>query len=229
MYKIMHEGKIVDVVRNPSFIKFLSSGHIAITDKLSAQGVVGSDSKTLYSFEPVQCHDTTVATIESITKDEFNRLCSLLNSEHRISASERALVDAKESAIESLSSVCKAKIIAGFSIKLLDGNKYHFRLTAEDQLNLLSIENQLNAGENAFVYHATGLPCKVFSRDDMVKIIGAYRKHMLYHTTYFNTAKQYVNSLTDLEAIKSFSYGTDIAGTVTDVALRKILMDGGAN
>ena len=227
MYKITHEGKIIDVVRNPSFIKFLSSGHIAITDKLSAQGIVGSDSKTLYSFEPITCHDTIVVTIESITKDEFNRLCSLLNSEHRISVGERALVDAKESVIESLSIICKEKITSGFSVKLLDGNTYNFRLTAEDQLNLLNLENQLNAGENAFIYHATDLPCKVFSRDDMLKIICAYRKHILYHTTYFNTSKQYVNSLTDLEAVKSFTYGTDIAGTVKDLVLRKILMDGG--
>ena len=229
MYKIIHEGKIIDVIRNPSFIKFLPSGHIAITDKMSAQGIVGSDAKTIYSFEPVQYDDIATVTIESITKDEFNRLQSLLNSEPKVSSDELALAKARESVVEVLSITCNAKIIAGFSIKLLDGNKYHFRLTAEDQLNLLSIENQLNAGENAFVYHATGLPCKVFSRDDMVKIIGAYRKHMLYHTTYFNTAKQYVNSLTDLEAIKSFYYGTDIAGTVTDAALRKILMDGGTN
>ena len=230
MYKIMHEGKIIDIVRNPSFIKFLPSGHIAITDKMSAQGIVGSDAKTVYSFEPVQHNDDiTTVTIESITKDEFNRLQSLLNSDHVVRGDERALAKARESVIEVLSSMCNAKITSGFSIKLLDGNTYNFRLTAEDQLNLLSLENQLNAGENAFIYHATDLPCKVFSRDDMLKIIGAYRKHMLYHTTYFNTAKQYVNSLTDLEAVKSFTYGTDIAGVARESAVRKILLDGGVD
>ena len=50
MYKIMQEGKVIDVVKNPSFVKFLSSGHIAMTDKSSAQGIVGSDLKTVYSF-----------------------------------------------------------------------------------------------------------------------------------------------------------------------------------
>lgn len=223
----MHEGKIVDVVRNPSFIKFLSSGHIAITDKTSAHGIVGSDAKTIYSFKQASGHEAIVVTIESITKDEFNRLQCLLNSDYKVNESELALIRAKEITIDVLSNTCKSKIIDGFSIKLLDGNLYNFKLTTEDQLNLLSIENQLNTGENAFIYHATGLPCKVFSREDMIKIITAYRKHILYHTTYFNAAKQYVNSLSDIEAVKVFSYGTDIAGTVKDLVLRKILMDGG--
>ena len=228
MYKILHEGNVVDVVRNPKFIRFLSSGHIAITDKMSAQGIVGSD-KTVYSFEPTINHDSLVATIESIDISEFNRLYSLLNSDKILGVAEQQLIKAKSAKIQTLSNLCKSKIVEGFTIVLRDKKNYSFQLTAEDQLNLLSLENQLNTGAETFVYHATGLPCQVFVRDDMKKIIKAYRKHVLYHTTYFNTAKQYINSLTDLDKINSFYYGVDVSGITKDPTLRKILRDGGAN
>jgi hypothetical protein len=50
MYKIIQNNKVVDVVQIPHFVRFLRSGHVAFTDKTSAQGIVGSDDKTLYYF-----------------------------------------------------------------------------------------------------------------------------------------------------------------------------------
>ena len=226
MYKIIHEGNIIDVVRNPSFVKFLSSGHIAITDKTSAQGIVGSDKKTVYSFNSNQDTSIKEVSIEKIDAEEFNRLKGLLNSS---SASDLALQKVKDAVIKTLSEICNNKITSGFSIKLSDGQFYKFSLTTEDQLNLLCLENQLNTGDDVFVYHAAGLPCKLFVRNDMIKIINAYRKHVRYHTTYFNTAKHYINSLTDTDKIKAFSYGNDVTYTIKDPVLRKILVDGGIN
>ena len=63
----------------------------------------------------------------------------------------------------------------------------------------------------------------------MLKIIKAYRKHVLYHTTYFNAAKQYIKSLNDIDKVISFTYGTNISWTVEDTTLRKILIGGGVN
>lgn len=229
MYKIIHDGQTIDVVRNPNFLRFLSSGHIAITDKSSAQGIVGSDTTTIYSFVPLADSDILVVTIESINTKEFNRLNSLLNSKQKVSAFDRGLLKAKEDKIKMLSDTCKAKITDGFTIILTDCKRYSFKLTAEDQINLLRLENQLNAGGESFVYHATGLPCQIFVRDDMKKIINAYRKHVLYHTTYFNSAKQYINTLSDISKVEEFTYGIDITCTVKDPALRQIIQDGGAN
>ena len=63
---------------------------------------------------------------------------------------------------------------------------------------------------------------------DMKKIIQAYRKHILYHTTYFNAVKQYINSLTDIDKINEFNYGLDISFSVKNPTLRKILEEGGS-
>ena len=230
MYKLIYNGQVIDVVRHPSFIKFLTSGHIAMTDQLSADGIVGSDYKTAYSFTQIpERDDVLVVSIEQIDVDEFNRLTSLLNSADKANKVGPKVIRARESLITALSEICRTKITDGFSITLRGRNSYNFKLTTEDQLNLLSLENQLNAGAETFVYHGTGLPCEVFTREDMQKIVKAYRKHVCYHTTYFNVAKQYIQSLTDINKINTFVYGTDIAGMTQDLQIREILRAGGSN
>jgi hypothetical protein len=227
MYKIIQNNKVVDVVQIPRFVSFLASGHIALTDKTSAMGIVGSDDKTIYSFKPAQRADIQVATIKEINLEEFSRLQSLLNSDQEVSADESALVKAKRDMIAQLSSICKNKITAGFSIKLSDEVDYSFKLTTEDQLNLMSIEGQLNAGAETFIYHATNQPCRFFSKEDMAKIISTFKRYTLYHTTYFNVAKQYINSLTDIEKVNRFTYGTDVSEVVDDIVIKQILKNGG--
>ena len=226
MLKIVKDNVVIDVVRVPRYVKFLSSGHIAITDKVSAQGIVGSDSTTIYSFIPGVTKATGIVTVSEITEEEFAILSRLLGDDHTVYAAELALAEAKRVTLTKLSNVCKSTIIAGFSIKLSDGNIQHFRLTVEDQLNLVMLENQLNGGGETFIYHATNQPCKVYLKTDVQKIISAFRAFTLYHTTYFNAVKQYINSLTDIEKISSFTYGTDISDTVENRVIRKILKKG---
>ena len=226
MYKIILNNKVIDVVEKPRFLKFLKSGNIAISDKSSANGVLGSDYKTIYSLVAGIKPDAPTVIIEEIDQEEFNRLDSLLNSESEVVADSGLLNLEISAAVENLSQTCKYKIKSGFSVLLSDGKIYKFKLTQEDQINLLSLENQLNAGNDIFIYHATDKPCQVFKRDDMKKIIKTYRKFVLYHTTYFNAAKHYVSSLTDIDQIKKFYYGYDVANTVSDYAVKQILLNG---
>jgi hypothetical protein len=227
MLKIIQNEKIIDVVRVPHYLKFLSSGHVAITDKGSAQGIAGSDKKSIYSFAPVEHQTAGVVTIEEISAEEFERLQLLLKDGKEISADEKALADAKRIVIKRLSNNCKSKITEGFSIKLSDGKFYNFKLTTEDQLNLMILESQLASDTKTFIYHATDQPCKFFTREDVLKIISAFKQHVLYHTTYFNAAKQYIKSLLDIKEVNLFTYGTDISDTVDNPSLGLILKNGG--
>jgi hypothetical protein len=188
MYKIIQNNKVIDLARIPRFVSFLTSGHIAITDKTSAQGIIGSDNQTVYSFVPSTKYQ--VVTIKEISMEEFESLNKLLNSGQEVSADNTALEKAKQVKIKSLSSICKNKIIAGFSLTLFDGQTHSFKLTVEDQLNLMMLENQLAAGASTFIYHATEEPCRIYTKEDVVRIINAFKTHTLYHTTYFNTAKK---------------------------------------
>lgn len=223
MYKIIQDDKVLDVVKNPIFIRVLESGHIAITDKTSATGIVGSDGETIYHFTPKNDQSVSICNISA---EEFKRLKDLLNAGQIISADETALEKAKRAKISSLSNTCKNKINSGFSVDLSEGN-CKFKLTVEDQLNLMSIESQITNGENTFIYHATDKPCQVYLREDMIKIIRAYKAYILYHTTYFNAAKQYIRSLTDLEKVNLFTYGEDVSSIIEDPILKQILKSKG--
>ena len=214
MLKIIQNEKVIDVVRVPRFLKFLSSDRVAITDKSSAQGIAGSDKKSIYSFTPVAHKTAGVVTVEEISAEEFNRLRDLLSSGQEVSADETALAEAKRIMINRLSNICKNKITEGFSIKLSDGELYNFKLTTEDQLNLMMLEHQLNTGAKTFVYHATNEPCKIFTKEDMLLILQAFRQYVLYHTT-------------DIEKVNLFTYGTDVSNTVEDRVLKQILKNGG--
>jgi hypothetical protein len=227
MYKIILDENVIDVVKVPHFFRVLPTGHITFTDKTSAQGIVGSNNKTLYAFSPLANKELDIVTIEEIAIDEFNRLKSLLNSDSEQNIAVSELKKARQIAINRISSFCKSKITDGFSIKLSDGATYNFKLTTEDQLNLLLLENQLSAGCTSFLYHATNQPCRFFSREDMTRIIAAFKRYVEYHTTYFNVAKQYINSQTDLDKVNKFTYGTDVSSIVADPVIKRILKNGG--
>lgn len=228
MYKVIYDNKVIDVIKHPDFIRFLQTGHIAFTDKTSAHGILGSDRKTIYAFAPQQNRDLQIVSIEKVSNEEFSRLSCLLNSGQSVCADETALTKAKNERLAVLSSICKTKIASGFTVRLSDGERYNFRLTAEDQLNLIGIENQLAAGETFFVYHATNEPCRVYTPEDMLTIVKAFRHHILYHTTYFNAAKQYIKSLTDIDKVNLFRYGMDVSSFI-DPALRHIVKNGGVS
>lgn len=227
-YKIIKDGKVLDVVSSPIFLKFLDNGTISIVDKNSAQGIAGSDGVSVYSFKQVKHKRIkAIVTIEKINEQEFSRLKDLLNSDQEVSANTSALAVAKEETIKRLSNICKARITAGFSIVLSDGLSYDFKLTTEDQLNLMVIENQIATGTDVFLYHATDQPCKFFLKEDMLRIIQAFKSYTLYHTTYFNVAKQYIKSLESIESVQQFTYGTDVSDYTDDIVIKQILKKGG--
>ena len=222
MYKVIYNNKVIDVIASPQFLKILPAGQVTFASKSVANGVAGSNNE-FYSFERAADPSIKVVSIEKVTAEEFSRLRDLLNSKAEIIDDKASLAERRNTAINNLSKICQTEIVNGFKIILADGVTYHFKLTAEDQLNLLSIENQLNTGASSILYHATDMPCKLFYREDMLKVIAAFRKHVLYHTTYFNVAKQYINTLTDTKKIETFTYGTDLSFATDDETVKQIL------
>ena len=227
MYKIMQEGKVIDLINFPKFIKFLKSGLVTITNSFLAQGIIGSDDETIYCFSSILGKDYPVVTLEEISVEEFEKLQSLLDSSQKADDSVDMLEAAKQTKINSMSAMCKNKIISGFSVKLLDGYDHNFKLTTEDQLNLMLLESQLNSGESYFIYHATDSPCQVYLREDVIRILKTYKAHVIFHTTYFNTLKQYIKTLNDIEKVNSFVYGTDVTDFAVDPVIKQILRNGG--
>jgi hypothetical protein len=228
MHKVIHNNKVIDFVKSLKYIKISKSGFVSITDRVLAQGILGSDDETVYCFEPVPGKDYLVVTIEEASSDNFETQGGTSGPTFDIIEDELVLEEARQNKIDALSAICRDKIAGGFSVKLSDKNTYVFELTTEDHLDLIILENQLASGESYFVYHAKDKSCQVYSREDMARIIKAFKAYRLYHTTYFNTAKQYIKSLTDVEAINAFTYGTSVSDFTSNPIIKQILNNGGA-
>ena len=226
MIKLVQNNKVIDVVKYPRYVRFLSPERIALTNKALAQGVASSDNTKIYSYAPVEAKTAGVVTAIEICQEEYERLYALLKTADSVSADELDLAKAKNQTIGQLSEACKKVITEGFSVKLSDGNIHYFRLTTEDQLNLLMLENQLKDGKEHFIYHETDKPCVVFSKTDLTKILAAFYRHVSFHTTYFNVAKQYIKAQVDVDKVRSFVYGNDITDMVVDKDIRRVLDTG---
>lgn len=230
MYKVIYNNKVIDVLRYPTYVRFLNFNQVTTTGRTTAQGVAGSDGDTLFGLTPEAVKKRPalkLVTLEEISEQEYDKLKALLDKGTVVSADESELTKAKALKIATLSNQCKAKIIAGFTVELSDGEAQEFRLTMEDQLNLIRLSAQLNDGvTEVFVYHATGQPCKVFTKADMAKVVSAAWMHMTFHTTYFNIAKQYINACTSIEEVQQFNYGMDVSSSTNDSIIKQILKRG---
>ena len=113
--------------------------------------------------------------------------------------------------LTELGKACNSLIFNGIDITLSDGVVHHFSLTEYDQLNLFKLETiARSGGVEVLPYHEDDMPCKFYPADNIIKIADKATSFITYHTTYFNSLKQYVKSLTSIEEIASISYGIEI-------------------
>ena len=84
----------------------------------------------------------------------------------------------------------------------------HFDLTIEDQINLNSLRYEINSKDRV-PYHCKGGEFKYYSKQDILTILGKMDNHILFHNSYFNSLKKYINSLTDYRDVVNIEYGQD--------------------
>jgi hypothetical protein len=116
----------------------------------------------------------------------------------------------KEQKINEMEHVCTSTITNGFDITLSDGKQYHFSLTTQDQINLLTITSLINSGEENIIYHADGESCRYYEKDDILLILKTASDFKTYHTTYLNSLKSYIKSLRSINKISNITYGIEI-------------------
>lgn len=214
MYKLMTKSVVVDVLDTVKYVRWLTkSKKFVLTDKTSAHGVYSSDNKTVYILEGSKCPPdlpNTVVRLVAITESEYKRLEALIRGGTPVDADVIQLNRVKHDKLEELSSACKIAIESGVDVMFSDNYSHHFRLTIEDQLNLWSIEKEIQAGSLAVIYHETDKPCKLYRSSDIVKLIQAADAHKKYHTTYYNILKHCINNMYNKEDILRISYGVPL-------------------
>ncbi len=114
----------------------------------------------------------------------------------------------RESKIQEMSSLCKKTIEQGIDLELR-GTTHHFSLSTQDQLNLISLSAMAQTQE-LIPYHADGEMCIFYTNEEINSIIAAATSFKIYHTTYYNALKAYINALDTIEEISKIEYGTPI-------------------
>ncbi len=132
------------------------------------------------------------------------------------------LAKIREDKLRELSAACNASIIAGVDVQLADGI-HHFSMGIEDQLNLMSLQAMIMAGQKEVAYHADGEPCRFFSAAEFTALTSAATSWKLYHESYYNSMRAYVNALEDADTISGITYGDPVPEAYQTAVLKLLL------
>lgn len=112
----------------------------------------------------------------------------------------------KAAKLIEISSACNAIITSGIDLELSEG-PVHFNLSIEDQANIANLFRVVELGGTEFPYQADGGVCRIYSAAEIAQIYIAAQTLITTQTTYHNTLKEYVQSLSDTSKISAVTYG----------------------
>lgn len=230
-YKLISNDKIIDALADPCWVKQIGS-LIVRCGPNDAIGVVSSDMSTIYHIasadtftDGAEHQDVYVA---DISEEEYEELVVLLElgaevpdgggdvewnddpPQEEEPSEDATLQEVKERCLAKLSDICQQTIYNGIDVELSDGTMRHFDLEVEDQLNLITISSMIASGQEIVPYHASDELCTYYSADDMTKITTAATAFKTYHTTYFNSLKNWVMSMKSIAEVGAVYYGVPI-------------------
>ncbi len=165
-----------------------------------------------------------IVTITEITEEEYIAIMKAIHNNETIDIDDdeeeepiepivepeldETIEFVRAAKIKEMSSTCRQTIEAGFDLALR-GETYHFSLTMQDQLNLMSLSIMTQTQE-LIPYHADGQETTFYTKEEINMIIQAATELKVYNTTYYNALKTYINSLETIEEISAITYGTPI-------------------
>lgn len=245
-YKVVLNDKIIDVLENPTWVKQSKNGLIVLCDVSEATGIVSSDSETILHIEgktPFSNTEYQDVILTDITEDEAEEFKILLNLGADITDSnegenvewtedeiieepikeDATLAEVKERHLAKLSNDCQNTIYSGINVTLADGTVRHFDLEIEDQLNLLTLSTLVATGETSIPYHASDELCTYYSVEDILKIIDTATVFKTYHTSYYNSLKNWVMSMESITEVGNVVYGAEIPSEYCSEVLLELM------
>lgn len=230
-YKILDNNTFLTIATSDNFMASNKSGTWFLrTDESHGQFLEVNDvCYRDYWMQPVPSNVSNIilATVVRITEEEYKILYDAMQSNIPIVEPEPIVPETPEepeetivpinetvefvrsSKLTEMSRACNQIIEAGFDLEL-SGESHHFSLTTQDQLNLISLQGMLGQGALQVPYHADGETCRFYSAEEMDAIISAATGFKIYHTTYYNALKNYINSLDNIQDIAAITYGVEL-------------------
>lgn len=224
-YKIIVDNAIIGVISSNDFRRYFKrSGFIGPATEET--GEVVSYNNVLYrdNWMRAVLDESVVytpATIHEITEEEYTELHNLedenfyfepqpVNIPEQIINPNDAITIAyiRKLKLEALSNECQHAIEEGFDLDIR-GETKHFSLTTYDQLNLMSLSTMAQT-QSLIPYHADGEEVAFYTNDEINTIVQTATDLKIYHTTYYNALKEYINSLETVDEISAITYGVSI-------------------
>lgn len=188
-----------------------------------------SPTKLPENYIPVQ--------VTVITEEEYNIFMQAINNnetiiedediteppnynEEQVIPDDGTLEFIRQSKIAEMSHQCRKTIEAGIDLELR-GETRHFSLDTQDQLNLMSL-GVMAQTQQLIPYHADGETCIFYTAEEISQIVSAATSHKVYHTTYYNALKTYINALESIEEISAIEYGVQIPDEYKSEVLKVI-------
>ena len=234
-YKLVVENRVIGAVSSDDFRRYLSKHRvILVADEANGSYIElnGDFYRDNWMLPPTDSViQFTEAKVLSITEEEYNALKQAEESGEDLPVEEEEPVEevyeepaeeevdpiteatieyVRDKKIKAMSAACNHTIVGGFDIALSDGETHHFSLTTQDQLNFISLASMIANGETEIPYHADGELCVFYSAEDMSAVIEEATNFKTYHVTYFNSLRNYIQSLDDIEVIAAIVYGAEI-------------------
>lgn len=227
-YKLIKDNTIVGAVTSNNFVRYSLISHSYIrTDETNGEYISykGQTYRSTWMRPIVQQKDYIEVMVLEITEDEYNTLIAAIETNDTVIEYEyeeqepinniqidnievTSVEFVKNSKINELSLTCRRTIEAGFDLELR-GELHHFSLDTQDQLNLISLSAMAQTQE-LIPYHADGEECMFYTAAEINSIVAAATSFKIYHTTYYNALKNYVNALETIEEVSAITYGTPI-------------------
>ena len=230
MYKIIHNNIIIDVVEELRYVRYIPQfNKIVPTNALTAQGICGSKNGVYYALQginiPAEKKHWKQVSIFEISETEFNDLRSRLNKNYTLYANNVILDSTRKDKIAELSIECNKIITEGISVRLEDNFYYNFRLTIEDQINILELEKEVRDGATSVIYHSTNNVCREYTANEIKLISNAASNHKKYHTTYFNLLKYCINNMYNTDEINNIKYGDKLTELDVNDEIKKLVKE----
>ena len=228
-YKIVQDNTIVGVINSDDFIRYQAVNKLFIGADESTGDFINYNNKTYRSLwmKPLEQEFNIpyeIANVLEISENEYNELYkameknetiqeeteeeNLIPSNNIIIPDTSSLDFIRSSKLKEMSYECRITIESGIDMEIR-GETKHFSLSAQDQINLMNFSVTAQA-DDLIPYHADGEECTFYTAEEIKQIAAAANTFKIYHTTYYNALKNYINALDTIEDIAAITYGTPI-------------------
>lgn len=227
-YKIIKDNAFIGIVNSNNFLAYQDVNHMFIGADEEIGDLVECNNKLYRALwmKPINSSITIAYEIADIIEIDYSEYVDFQNAinnneviededntyvipeQPSIDNPEMGLDFIRSSKISEMSFICRTTIEAGFDLELR-GEMHHFSLDTQDQLNLITL-SALAQTQTLIPYHADGEECIFYTSEEIGEIVETATAFKIYHTTYYNALKSYINALETIEEIAAIQYGTPI-------------------